>query len=123
MIFKALIDVREDHGHQRESVEDMFATIPLLSLFLICAFFHLRKLSRGEVETPCWRTAVLAGGITWGVILVFGTEMLSLLGAFSFEWVLAFWALTALVGAIACVAFYVRARRWRSKRRPIPGTP
>ena len=89
----------------------MFATIPLLSLFLICAFFHLRKLSRGEVETPCWRTAVLAGGITWGVILVFGTEMLSLLGAFSFEWVLAFWALTALVGAIACVAFYVRARR------------
>jgi 4-amino-4-deoxy-L-arabinose transferase-like glycosyltransferase len=67
----------------------MFAILPLLSLILLSLIFY----KRGN----CWRSSILLSAVSWGVLVTFSTELLSIFRELTFEGLLTFWLLVDLV--------------------------
>src|SRR5713101_2033763 len=53
-----------------------------------------------ERKTACWRVPFMYASVVWGVSVSAITELLSLLNAITYFWVLAVWGLVTLAAAV-----------------------
>jgi hypothetical protein len=86
----------------------MLVIIPLFCFAFFAVIYAMNSSEPGVLTR--WRSSLLAAAVTWGLALTAMTEVLSLFGLITFEWLLGLWMGVALLSAVICVAVSTREK-------------
>ena len=86
----------------------MFAFLPLISFLSLFLLFNKHHRTHGRV--PCWRTSFLSSTLTWGLLIVISTELLSIFKLINFGCILTFWLLVISCTGTANVSLHKRIK-------------
>jgi hypothetical protein len=86
----------------------MLAIVPLVCFAFFTVIYAVNSSEPGVLTR--WRISFLAAAVTWGLALTAMTEVLSLFGLITFEWLLSLWLGVTLLSAVISVAVSTREK-------------